>query len=346
MKSFGLTLSKKKKAQLRVASSAASASSTPASASASTSIRPGALAPGSGSDDGHGTSRVDDLGNRDGVASDRACASEPNHGGGGDLGAKASARRIINEQIKRAGQRREELANRVRQEALAQDASAFDYDGVYDAIQEKREREAAAKKAASSRTDSVHIEALKASAKRREMERERALEKKLRREREAEEAEFGRPTETFVTQGYKAKLEERRRWEEDEEKEAGHAGKEGDFYSAYVAQVSSSAAGDGAFSSAAAEDTSGGVKAGAERAPFEEPRTARHAYKAREDSSATATATSPPASAQQVTVPSAASAANMSTSAASGGNPPSVSQDDIIAAARARALARKRQREA
>ena len=104
------------------------------------------------------------------------------------------------------------------------DACVFDYDGAYDAMhQERGQIEAAARSSGSTFSaeapKSQYIGNLKSMASVRERENDAIFEKKIAREQEAEE-ELGGPTERFVTQAYKLKLQEKEQWEEEERRAA------------------------------------------------------------------------------------------------------------------------------
>lgn len=107
-------------------------------------------------------------------------------------------------------------AERKAQEAaLALDASVFDYDGVYDTMKAAERKVEAAKAASEDKTKPKYIESFLAAAQTRKLDRLRAEEKMLQREREKEGDEF-EDKEKFVTEAYKKQMEEVRQAEEEE----------------------------------------------------------------------------------------------------------------------------------
>ncbi|KAK9815608.1 hypothetical protein WJX72_006688 [[Myrmecia] bisecta] len=118
--------------------------------------------------------------------------------------------------------------------ALQEDASVFDYDGVYDTIQETREQPKQAEKLA---RKSRYIESLLDKAKEREREQDIVYERRLAKERQLEDHLYG-DKEKFVTGAYKRKLEEEAKWKAEaairEAREAQEdvvkRGHMGDFY--------------------------------------------------------------------------------------------------------------------
>lgn len=112
-------------------------------------------------------------------------------------------------------------AERKAQEAaLALDASVFDYDGVYDTMKAAERRVEEAKAAAEDKTKPKYIESFLAAAQTRKLDRLRAEEKMLQREREEEGDEFD-DKEKFVTEAYKKQMEEVRKAEEEEKAREG-----------------------------------------------------------------------------------------------------------------------------
>jgi len=102
-------------------------------------------------------------------------------------------------------------------EALAQDATVFDYDGVYDQLKAKdRMAELARKKDALDRKPK-YVTALLQAAETRKRDRQIAEEKKIEREREQEGEEF-KDKEKFITPAYKAQKEAMRLAEEEDRK--------------------------------------------------------------------------------------------------------------------------------
>lgn len=118
--------------------------------------------------------------------------------------------------------------------ALKEDAAIFDYDSHYDDVQKSRMKP---KQEEKMQRESKYIAHLLHTAEERKREQEVLYEKRLAKEREAEDILFG-DKEKFVTSAYKKKLEEAEKWKmeqkkkkEEEEREAvekrGHMG---DFY--------------------------------------------------------------------------------------------------------------------
>ncbi len=105
--------------------------------------------------------------------------------------------------------------DRMTETADVLDSSLYDYDGEYDKFKSQREAEITAlhqSSARSSDNQSRYIDSLKASAKVREKEKERIFERKLLKEREKEDADFG-DKPRFVTSAYKEKLKELEKWD-------------------------------------------------------------------------------------------------------------------------------------
>ena len=125
--------------------------------------------------------------------------------------------------------------------ALAQDPSIFDYDGAFDDIQAQRQRETngctlsggggggvdstGGAGAPPPRKKSRYIGTLLEKAKTREREDARVFERKLLRERAAEDAQFG-DKERFVTSAYKRKLQEQQQWELEDARQAEREARE------------------------------------------------------------------------------------------------------------------------
>jgi len=118
--------------------------------------------------------------------------------------------------------------------AVAQDTSIFDYDSHFDAIQHTREEP---KRQEKLQRQSKYVGALLEKAEERKREQEILTERRLAKEREAEDHLFG-DKEKFVTAAYKKKLEEEKKWKdeqaqkeaEEEMNAADKKGHMGDFY--------------------------------------------------------------------------------------------------------------------
>ncbi|KAG0262567.1 hypothetical protein BG011_010002 [Mortierella polycephala] len=101
--------------------------------------------------------------------------------------------------------------------ALAQDATVFDYDGVYDQLKSAdRARELARKQDSADRRPK-YVHALRAAAEARKRDQQIAEERKIEREREKEGEEF-KDKEQFITPAYKAQKEAMRLADEEERK--------------------------------------------------------------------------------------------------------------------------------
>jgi hypothetical protein len=98
--------------------------------------------------------------------------------------------------------------------ALAEDATVFDYDGHYDAIQQTRTEPKRAEKIA---RESRYIAGLLEKAEERKREQDVLYERQLAKERAAEDHLFG-DKERFVTAAYRRKLEEDAKWKEEQKK--------------------------------------------------------------------------------------------------------------------------------
>eukprot|EP00850_Spirogloea_muscicola_P014383 SM000103S09475 [mRNA] locus=s103:100345:102762:- [translate_table: standard] len=116
---------------------------------------------------------------------------------------------IARQALKKRSQREVED---VHSKALQQDPLVFDYDGVYDDIKAAKARPAQEDKA---RRESKYIVKLLDKAKQREREQDVVYERKLAKERAAEEHLYG-DKDKFVTKAYRQKLAEQKQWLEDE----------------------------------------------------------------------------------------------------------------------------------
>ena len=100
--------------------------------------------------------------------------------------------------------------------AVEEDASVFQYDEVYDDMQQKKRSAAIAAKKSADRKPK-YIANLMKHAELRAREDERRTERKVQKEREAEGDEF-RDKEVFVTSAYRKKMEEMQKEEEEEQR--------------------------------------------------------------------------------------------------------------------------------
>lgn len=105
----------------------------------------------------------------------------------------------------------------MQKDALAEDATIFQYDEVYDDIESKRKEAKLAKKSAAARQPK-YITKLLVTAEKRKLENERRVERQVQKDREAEGEEF-KDKESFVTSAYRKKLEEMKEAEELEKRE-------------------------------------------------------------------------------------------------------------------------------
>jgi len=101
--------------------------------------------------------------------------------------------------------------------ALAQDASVFDYDGVYDQLKAGDRAKELARKQDSADRKPKYVNALLQAAETRKRDRQIAEERKIEREREQEGEEF-KDKEMFITPAYKAQKEAMRKAEEEDRK--------------------------------------------------------------------------------------------------------------------------------
>ncbi|GIM15521.1 hypothetical protein Vretimale_18292 [Volvox reticuliferus] len=98
------------------------------------------------------------------------------------------------------------------EEALAEDPSVFDYDGVYDSIQEAR---VAPKQQDKMQRQSKYIASLLEQAQQRKREQDVLYERRMVKERQQEDHLY-EDKERFVTSAYRKKLEEDKKWQEAE----------------------------------------------------------------------------------------------------------------------------------
>ncbi|KAG8450433.1 hypothetical protein GDO86_002914 [Hymenochirus boettgeri] len=105
------------------------------------------------------------------------------------------------------------------QKALQEDASVYEYDNVYDDIQQKKKEENEAKVLAVKDKKPKYIQNLLKAVEVRKKEQEKRMEKKIQKERETEGEEF-KDKEAFVTSAYKKRLQEKAEEEERERREA------------------------------------------------------------------------------------------------------------------------------
>lgn len=110
------------------------------------------------------------------------------------------------------------MAEKLREEALAEDSKIFEYDEVYDEIAAKRNEAKLTKKSLEAKTPK-YITKLLETAEKRKKEHERRVERQVQKDREAEGEQF-KDKESFVTSAYRKKLEEMKEADEAEKREA------------------------------------------------------------------------------------------------------------------------------
>lgn len=98
------------------------------------------------------------------------------------------------------------------QKALKENPTIFQYDEVYDDIERKKDQSKIAK---DEKKKPKYIQNLLKAAERRKKEQEYRIERMVQKEREAEGTMYA-DKESFVTSAYRAKLEEFKRMEEEE----------------------------------------------------------------------------------------------------------------------------------
>lgn len=107
-------------------------------------------------------------------------------------------------------------AKLIQDKAMEEDPTIYQYDEVYDEISNKRQEEKA-KKAEDKKPK--YINRLLVAAEKRKIENERRIERQVQKERDAEGEQF-KDKEAFVTASYRKKLEELKKAEEEEAREA------------------------------------------------------------------------------------------------------------------------------
>ncbi|XP_055842950.1 nuclear speckle splicing regulatory protein 1 [Episyrphus balteatus] len=108
------------------------------------------------------------------------------------------------------------IAKKLQEKALKEDPTVFQYDELYDEIENKRDE---AKKAKSNEVKKPkYIGRLLQCAEKRKLENERRIERMVQKEREQEGEEF-KDKESFVTSTYRKKLEEMQKAEDQEKRE-------------------------------------------------------------------------------------------------------------------------------
>ncbi|KAL8198991.1 UNVERIFIED_CONTAM: Nuclear speckle splicing regulatory protein 1 [Gekko kuhli] len=105
------------------------------------------------------------------------------------------------------------------QRALAEDSTVYEYDNIYDDIQQKKAESHAGSLLGKEEKKPKYIQNILKAAELRKKEQEKRMEKKIQKEREMEGGAFD-DKEAFVTSAYKKKLQERAEEEERERREA------------------------------------------------------------------------------------------------------------------------------
>ena len=149
-----------------------------------------------------------------------ACDSEDDEDDGGVNGGAndaAAQRARANKEVKRqqeallAKQRRDTEAEAARAAALNQDASAFEYDAVFDDIQKSRGQKVKALDEERVERKSRYIGDLIAKAEARKVESDISYERRLLKERLKDDHLYA-DKEKFVTAAYREKLKEDAKW--------------------------------------------------------------------------------------------------------------------------------------
>lgn len=124
------------------------------------------------------------------------------------FGAAALEEESAAEQVRRDAAAKHSRADvqQLHAAALAEDPTAFDYDGVFDAMQQQRAVHANAARARDNKPR--YIGSIIEAAKLRTIENDRVYERKLLKEREVDK-ELYEDKEKFITGAYRAKLAER-----------------------------------------------------------------------------------------------------------------------------------------
>ncbi|XP_051491647.1 nuclear speckle splicing regulatory protein 1 [Apus apus] len=105
------------------------------------------------------------------------------------------------------------------QKALEEDATVYEYDSIYDEMQQKKKESSARVLSGKDDKKPKYIQNILKAAEIRKKEQERRMERKIQKEREMEGGEFA-DKEAFVTSAYKKKLQERAEEEERERRAA------------------------------------------------------------------------------------------------------------------------------
>lgn len=126
------------------------------------------------------------------------------------------ARAKSNKSLREQQQVKEKLMASARRATLEEDPDAFEYDSMYDDMQAQRESALEERQQNKAKRESKYIQQLLDKGEDRQIEQGIVYERVLRREREKEDYLF-EDKEKFVTEGYKEKLINDKRWEEKEQ---------------------------------------------------------------------------------------------------------------------------------
>ncbi|KAE8984617.1 hypothetical protein PR003_g23627 [Phytophthora rubi] len=269
---------------------------------------------------------------------------------------ETDARRRVGAEAARSLQQSQ--VDKMRAQALADDPSVFDYDAVYDDMKSARESAASqrAAKREAEKKKPKYIATLLQQAKIRDVENERIRERRLLNERKADDALYG-DKDKLVSASYKRKLQEMQRWDaedarlaaleehEDVTKQGEHA--MAGFYANLNQNIAMGGSTDNARSAYTAKKTS------ADEEPARPEREREHEREAAKTEDEPATkktksseqpgeGQSPPPSRDE---PESNEADGSSTQKEEKREEAKPSKEDAIAAARARFLARKAQRQ-
>ncbi|XP_058461866.1 nuclear speckle splicing regulatory protein 1 [Malaya genurostris] len=122
-------------------------------------------------------------------------------------------KRTINAEL---GESQKRQIRVVQERALAEDPTIYQYDELYDEMDNKR-KEAKTDKSKEDRKPK-YINKLLETAEKRKKDLERRIERQVQKEREAE-GEMYKDKESFVTSAYRTKLEEMKKADEEEKRE-------------------------------------------------------------------------------------------------------------------------------
>jgi coiled-coil domain-containing protein 55 len=106
-----------------------------------------------------------------------------------------------------------------QEQALAEDATVYDYDVIYDTMQEERAQSARARKMSEQDRQPKYMKNIMKMAEYKKREEERVTERVEARQRLKEKEEFGE-TDQFLTKAYKDKLKEWQKLDLEDAKQA------------------------------------------------------------------------------------------------------------------------------